>query len=570
MSLDMINQLILLKPDLKATERMLEKIEGLVSPHGFSAEEYLYGARLIVAAVGSKNDIKKWPTDYYAKLLDRLIRVNQCRVVLIGDVLDIASALEVKRSMTSFAADLTGKMSFQELCSVLASASLLITNDSATLHIADSLKTPCLAIFGPTDPQEYGPRFGHSHAVSRDIFCSPCEAIRCRYNHECMNELGVDQVYNKALEILQDEFRPHNLKVLVIRLDRIGDTVLSLPAFEAIRERFPDAKISVMVRPYTQAIVERCSVVDEVIPYFYEEKGRHGSLLGCWRFIREIVKRRFDVAFVLHSGVREHLLSFLAGIPCRIGLDKHVSFLLTKKIPDLRRTGLKHESEYALDVVRAFGIEVTRKRRLSLTTFPEDGVQVERFFSEAGWHTDDPILAIHPGASCSTKRWPRGHFLELARLLLAQTSYRVVVVGGKNEANLGQYLSSRTEGKLLDLTGRLTLKELMFLLKESDLLVSNDSGPVHIAAAVGTRVICLFGRRQAGFNALRWKPLGEGHVVLQKDVGCLVCVTHACTTDFECLKSLKAAEVFLAIELMGTGNTSSQEFMGNNPLPASL
>jgi lipopolysaccharide heptosyltransferase II len=540
-----------LMPDPEAAGSVLEKIERLVSPHGFAADEFLHGGRLVVAAVGARSDIKKWPADHYAKLLDRLIRVNQCHVVLTGEASDIASALEVRRGMTSFAVDLTGKTNFRELCSVLASAALLITNDTAPLYIADSLKTPCLAIFGPTDLKKYGPHFGHSHAVSRNIFCSPCERTQCRYNHECMTELGVDQVYKKALEILRGKFLPPNLKVLVIRLDRIGDMVMSFPALEAIRERFPDAQISLMVRPYTQAIGERCSVVDEVIPYCSEKKGRHRSLLGYVRFIHEIVKRRFDVAFVFHPDVRAHLVPLLAGIPRRVGMDKHASFLLTRRIPDLRRNGLKHDSEYALDVVRAVGIEPARRTGSLLATFPEDGVQVERFLSKAGWHTDDAILALHPGASCHTKRWPREHFRELACLLVAHTRYRVVVVGGEDEVAFGEYLSNHTEGKLLDLTGKLTLEELMFLLKKSDLLVSNDSGPVHVAAAVGTRVLCLFGRKQAGFNARRWKPLGEGHRVVQKNVGCVVCVAHACTIDFECLKSLKAGEVLGEIELMG-------------------
>ncbi len=486
-------------------------------------------SRLVVVAVGSKSDIKKWPAKHYSKLLDRLMADHACRVILIGDARDTADAERVKAGMKHRPEDLCGKTNFRELVDILSKAALLITNDSAPLHIADSLGVPVLAIFGPTDPRKYGPRGASSRIARREVFCSPCEKAQCRYHHECMKELGWDEVYQKALQILNDEFRPRNLKILVIRLDRVGDLVLTLPALQAIRNRFPNASLSVMVRPYTREIVEGNPSLDEVIPYFYEQGGRHSGLLGGLRFVREIVKRHFDIAFILHPSTRSNLVPFLAGIPYRIGFDSHSSFLLTKKAADRRSEGLKHESEYTMDIVRAFGIQTPGVEPLPSSS------QVR-----------EKIIALHPGASCPSKRWPKERFAELGKRIVENSSHRIVVIGGDEEKALGKYLAGEIE--CADFTGRLNLKELAAFLGRCEALVSNDSGPVHVAAWAGTKVVSIFGRNQAGLSPTRWRPLGSGHRVLQKDVGCVVCLAHACTIDFECLKAVSVDEVYAALK----------------------
>ncbi len=227
--------------------------------------------RRVVVAPGSKSDIKKWPAEYFAQVLDKLSGSGDCEIVFIGDLSDAEDVKKIKGLMKHESLDLAGRTSFKELCAWIKTAELVITNDSAPLHIADSLKVPVLAIFGPTDPRKYGPRFSQSLVARKTLFCSPCERPQCRYHHECLRELGPEEVYQKALQILSDEFQPRNLKVLVVRLDRVGDVILSLPAVAAIRARFPNATISMMVRPYTQVLIEGHPLVDEVIPYFYEK-----------------------------------------------------------------------------------------------------------------------------------------------------------------------------------------------------------------------------------------------------------------------------------------------------------
>ncbi|OGW80382.1 MAG: hypothetical protein A3C47_04865 [Omnitrophica bacterium RIFCSPHIGHO2_02_FULL_51_18] len=500
---------------------------------------------LVAAAPGSKSGIKKWPAEYFAKLLDRLALEKNCRLVLVGDSGDSGDCEKIKSLMSAAVSDLSGQTSFQELCHILKSSALVVTNDSAPLHIADSFKTPTLAMFGPTDPLKYGPRGENSVAMNRRVFCSPCERPQCGFQHECMRELGVDEVYAKACRLLSDEFRPRKLNILVVRLDRIGDLVLSLPALEAIRNYFPEAFISVMTRPVTAGIVEGHAALDEVIPYHYEKKGRHRLFVGNIRFLREIIRRRFDICFVLHPSVRSHLIPFAAGIPVRIGFDSTLSFLLTKKVKDLRHLGLKHESEYALDVVRAFGIPALEKKACGVPFSVEHERKMQGFAGRK-------IIALHPGSSCASKKWPMERYTELVRIILRKTPFKVAVIGGEDEKAPGAVLEKENTERVADLTGRLDIKELAAFLSKCEALVSNDSGPVHIAAGAGTKTLVVFGRNKAGLNRERWKPLGENHRTLQKNTGCVVCLADDCTIDFECLKALGVEEVYGALmEMLG-------------------
>ncbi|MBI4432808.1 MAG: lipopolysaccharide heptosyltransferase II [Candidatus Omnitrophica bacterium] len=490
--------------------------------------------RLVVAAIGSKSDIKKWPAEYYAELLDRLAVNEDCDIALVGDKQDAPDAEKVKSLMKHAALDLCGKTSFEELKSVIRAASLVVTNDSAPLHIADAMDIPTLALFGPTDPRKYGPRSGHSIALRKPLFCAPCEKAQCRYHHECMIELLPLEVYEQARRLLGHEWKSSGgLRVLFIRLDRIGDLALSLPAVEAVKEQFPNAHLSLMTRSYTQDLLQGHPLLDEVIPYRYEKGGRHRSLLGYWRFLKEIRRRNFDVVFILHPSTRSHLLPALAGIPYRVGFDSRLPFLLTHRAADRRHEGKRHESEYTLDVVRAFGVQSSPDKKFEI---PLTAYDIQKPKSGG-------MIALHPGASCPSKRWPQERYAELARQLKEKLGLPIALIGGKEEMELGKALSSRLGDGVVDLTGRLSLRELTIFLKSCRLLISNDSGPVHVAAAVGTPVLTLFGRNAAGLSAARWKPLGAGHRIIQKDVGCVTCLAHRCTINFECLKAISTEEV---------------------------
>lgn len=514
--------------------------------------------RFIVAAPGSKSDVKKWPAEKYASLLRQLAEEKDCSIVLVGDKNDAADAEKVKRAFDLSAKgnarslqDLTGKTDLHGLISIIQKASLVITNDSAPLHIADSLRIPTLAIFGPTDPKKYGPRRAGSAALSKRLFCQPCEKAQCRYGHECLKELEVPEVRAKAIQVMEDTLRSENFKILLIRLDRVGDLVLSLPAIEALRRRFPQARISVMTRSYTKDILEGDPLIDEVIPYDYEKHGRHSFGRGYFRLLRQVAKRRFDAAVVLHPGIRSSLIPFLCAIPHRIGYRDANSWFLTRTVKDERHAGQKHESRYAMDLASALGADPAAPLPLpSISVDPSARDKILELLERHGVGPKEAVIALHPGASCPSKRWPKENFRSFAQKILREFPFHVVLVGAKEEKPAASFIEKDLGPRVLNLAGQLSLKELAALLSRCEVLISNDSGPVHVAAAVGTRVISLFGRNQAGLSAQRWKPLGPGHAVIQKDVGCAVCLAHRCPIEFECLKAIHVEDVLAQFRKM--------------------
>ena len=138
----------------------------------------------------------------------------------------------------------------------------------------------------------------------------------------------------------------------------------------------------------------------------------------------------------------------------------------------------------------------------------------------------------------------------MGKKIAAAGAFRIAIVGGGDEKDLGEFLQDAIGLNAVSYCGKLNLKELAALLKKAELLISNDSGPVHIAAAVGTRTLTIFGRNRTGLSPERWKARGAGHAILHKEVGCVVCLAHRCTIDFECLKAVTVEEVFEKVKDM--------------------
>ncbi|MEI8345144.1 MAG: glycosyltransferase family 9 protein, partial [Candidatus Omnitrophota bacterium] len=548
-------------------------VENAVSEKLRTVADYNPFKRTIAAAVGSKSDVKRWSPANYANLLDSLALNEGCQVLLLGDTGDAAVAREVASAMRMPVINWTGLTDLPQLVALIKLAALLVTNDSAPLHIADALRTPVLAIFGPTDPVKYGPRFGASQAIHNRVFCAPCERAQCRYRRECFEDLTVARVLRCAEQILRDETVRTGPRILAIRLDRLGDVVLSLPALAAIRRQFPLAQLTVMTRPATAAIVDGHPLVDEVITYHYEKKGRHRGIIGNWRLIREVIRHHFDIVFILNPSVRSYMVSFAAQIPYRIGFDPKVPWLLTKGIPDLRAQGKKHESDYTMDVVRAFEVEPDRDAPVELWPVSAiESAQIDGLLERFGVGTDEPFIAVHPHASCFSKRWPSQRFAAvIERLRRLEPSLRMVLIGGPEASGVCRQLCEDDKAAgVVDLSGRLDLRQLGALLKRCRCLLSNDSGPVHVAAAVGTKTVTIYGRNQAGLSVERWKALGSGHRALHRSVGCAVCQAHRCTIDFACLKAVTVDEVNAAGGINGRKLKLIVEDSGYDPKRAVL
>ncbi len=295
--------------------------------------------------------------------------------------------------------------------------------------------------------------------------------------------------------------------ILIVRTDRIGDVVLTGPTIKALREAYPNAKISILVAPATRDLVDGNMRLDEVL--IDDRRGEHKDLMGFLKLIKMIRQKKFDCVFVLHTKKRTNLTCFLAGIPIRIGYKNNTfGFLLTRPIKDVRHRGEKHEAQYCLDVLSEVGI-TSEDLDIGLPV-KEDALQwVDRFFVENNITESDQLIAIHVGASDPSKQWPENRFSELIDSLVNRYKAKMIMVGSLDLEDPAKRIILSVTGKVIDLTGRTTVGQLAAILMRSNMLISNDSGPVHVAAGVGTPVVSIFTRNQLGINPERWRPLGE-------------------------------------------------------------
>jgi lipopolysaccharide heptosyltransferase II len=300
--------------------------------------------------------------------------------------------------------------------------------------------------------------------------------------------------------------------ILVIRTDRIGDMVLTVPALRALKKAYPSSRLTVLSAMNTRSLIEGLPFVDEVM---VDDVSR--GWIAYMKLVKELRRRRFDLAIVYHTKRRTNSACFLAGIPCRLGYrNEKLGFLLNRPVRDERHLGLKHEVEYCLDLLREIGVH-SHDLRIEIACDKDAEVWAENFMRTH--FPEGNVMVLHPDASCPTRRWPAENFARLGELLNDKFKAQIVIVGAEGGRSIAQDIMRRMRTSAVDLTGQLSLAQLASFLKRVNLLVSSDTGPIHVAAAVRTPLVCLFLRTQAGLNPERWHPLGDRCIVLVNKPG---------------------------------------------------
>jgi len=307
------------------------------------------------------------------------------------------------------------------------------------------------------------------------------------------------------MSLIKEEIK----NILVVRNDRFGEFLLNIPALRALREKFTHARIILVTDPYVKELAECVLFVDEVIAW---ERGGQG-LKEKIIFLNSLKKKDFNIAIMLNPSKEFNILTYLTRIPIRAGYDRKCGFLLTHKIRDKKYLGDKHEIEYNLDLVNLLGAKTINEE---LTLNIDDSV-IDGLLKEFNLKATSNFVALHPWTSDPSKQWPIVNFSALAKRLMYELGVNIVVIGGKAELERDQEYFGYFDNKLINLTGKTTLTQLAALLKKSQLLISCDSGPVHLACAVGTPVIAIFRNDLPGKSPKRWGPSGQGHTVIEKN-----------------------------------------------------
>jgi heptosyltransferase II len=332
-------------------------------------------------------------------------------------------------------------------------------------------------------------------------------------------------------------------KILIVNVNWLGDVIFSTPFINAIRQAYPDSYIACLLHPRCTDILKGNPHIDEII--IYDEEGGHRGILGKLALIRRLRKIRFDSAFILHRSFTKALITALAGIKMRVGYPtKNRSILLTKSV-DLPEVDV-HKVEYFLNIARAFGIE-TRDNSYEFFIQDIDRDSVREFLRKNGITDKDVLVVLCPGGNWDPKRWPKENFAELGDMLAEHLGARIVISGAKKDLTLAQDIKKLMKAPSVISCGATTLKELGALLERANLVVANDTGPMHLAVAMRTNVIALFGPTSPRLTG----PYGKGNYrVIWKNEECEAPCYDITCADNRCMKLITVEDVFKAAKDM--------------------
>jgi heptosyltransferase-2 len=353
--------------------------------------------------------------------------------------------------------------------------------------------------------------------------------------------------------------RPRIERLLVRGTNWIGDAVMSTPALERLRSSFPQARLALLATPRTAGLFDSSPLVDEVIEYRRREEGL-GAFFQTARLLRE---RRFDLAVLFQNAFEAALLAWCCRVPLRIGFaGQGRGALLTHRLRRGPQHRHRHQVHDYLEIV-AECERVCLGRNLespisnplpSLVASPPQKLAAARLLQNLGINSSSrPLVALNAGATNSrAKCWPADRFAALADQLMDMLDARIVLIGAASERDsAGQVVRQMKRRGAINLAGRTSLAELIGLLDACDLLVSNDTGPAHIAAALGRPTLTIFGPT----NEFETAPTGRrAELIRAAGIECARCMRRDCPIDHRCMTRIAPQEVFeKALSLMRRG-----------------
>jgi lipopolysaccharide heptosyltransferase I len=342
---------------------------------------------------------------------------------------------------------------------------------------------------------------------------------------------------------LADRPRPaFPLKILILKPSSLGDVIHGLPVLRLLKKQFPQSQIYWWIDTALAPLLERDPDLAGLVPFERRRWARPANWRGLWRTIRWMRAQRFDWVIDLQCLARSGTLAWLANGNLTIGLDSEREGARCYYDQVVRRPAkLVHAVDWNLGVLRLLGVSTNR----DYEWLPErKGVAMElrRKWPVAGrrW------VALQPGARWLNKRWPAEHFGELVRrLTMEYKQFDFAILGGAEDKASGMKIREAAPDRCLDLTGQLSLPEMVEWLRLSELLVTNDTGPMHVAAALSKPVVALFGPT----DPRRTGPYRQLEHTLQLDLPCVPCLKQRCRwhQPMECLRALPAMAAFEAV-----------------------
>lgn len=336
-------------------------------------------------------------------------------------------------------------------------------------------------------------------------------------------------------------------RILVRAPNWIGDAVMCEPALRGLRALFPKSEITLLAKPAITELFITYPGVDRLL--VYNDRGIHAGLSGKWTLAGLLRRHQFDLAVLFQNAFEAALLTWLAGIRRRYGyVTDGRAFLLTDPVARPDRATLVHQVHYYWDLLKPLGVTGAPPVPSLAVSADETRAMKERLV-EAGVGRDDLIIGVNPGSTYGgAKRWLPERYAEAAQRVCRQIEQQqgrpvsVVILGAKGEEELGHSVAERLAVRSAVLSGRTNIRELMAATQCCTLLLTNDTGPMHIAAAFGVPVVAVFGPTD-------WKttaPYGQEQGIVRQPVDCAPCLLRECPIDHRCMTGVSVDRVYAA------------------------
>lgn len=331
------------------------------------------------------------------------------------------------------------------------------------------------------------------------------------------------------------------VRILIVQTAFLGDVVLTLPLIEAVRCRFPQAQVDILTIPAHAPVLKHQPLVDVVLTY--DKRRTQRGLFGLIQILRQIRVRRYDVVVSPHRSLRSAILVAGSQSECRIGFQHWLTgWAYTVTVP---RSTSGHEVERNHQLLEPLGIgPAALPNQLGLQIDKDEACRAQAYFACQGVRKSDIVVGMIPGSQWGTKRWPAKHFASLIEQLSVMPNTHCVLFGGPQERDIADMIISASRAPVIDLIGSTALSVLPAYLVHCTVVVSNDTGPMHVAAAVGKPIVALYGPTipDLGFSpyGVRWE---EASVTLD----CRPCNAHGpqrCPlSHWRCMRELAADQV---------------------------
>ena len=335
------------------------------------------------------------------------------------------------------------------------------------------------------------------------------------------------------------------MNILVRGTNWVGDAVMSVPALRELRRLFPDARIALHTRSWAEGIFRDVPFIDEIVAFDKTDS----KFADAFSQARELKARDFELAVLFPNSFESALVAKLAKIPRRFGYAKEArSFLLTDAVSIPPWKSERHEVFYYLNLIGEiekayFGTRTVEQTapEPALRVSDERRAEARRFLTSAGFDLAGRIVALGVGSTNSrAKRWPAARYALLNDRLQRELGAQVALVGARDEREVAEEVFEKSAIKPIILTGKTNLAEAVAVLSEIDLLVSNDMGLAHVAPALGTKTLVIFGPT----NELTTRPFSENAEIVRRPVECAPCMLRDCPIDHRCMNGISPAEVF--------------------------